>query len=230
MIRKIRPLVTLTILAIFLAGCQSSEIIQGNIIDPEAVDKIKVGTTTSEQVQDYLGSPTLINSYQTNRWLYVMDRRFKGKRSVNRVEITFDQSGVVSTLDRNFAEQAHEPKLDRDPLEQESSWWGGKNSAAQHAQEMAEREQQRREDKKQGIFKTLYTKFINSFKSKPKMEEETTSTAEDNEWKKNLWKKKADGILDRGDKQGVATPENSSGDDKAWKSNFFKPRDTNPTP
>lgn len=107
--RSPRTLLSALILAVALAGCQSVQMEKGNILEPEVVALIKPGKTTQREVAAYLGSPTMVNTFRANRWIYIHDRRFEGNRAVNRVEITFDRAGVVSHVDKNFGDDLMSP-------------------------------------------------------------------------------------------------------------------------
>lgn len=107
---------------LFLSACQSVEYVHGNIIKPEAVAQIEIGKTTSEEVDRLMGSPTTVNSFRQNRWLYITDRRFKGSRAVSRVEITFDDEGVVAKIDKNFGEEILAPAADGEEARSDA-WW-----------------------------------------------------------------------------------------------------------
>lgn len=104
------PLFHASILALALSGCQVVQHEKGNILEPEMVSQIKPGVTSQAMVQELLGSPTTVNTFRGNRWIYIQDRRFEGNRAVNRVEITFDRNGVVSRVDRNFDDQLLDPQ------------------------------------------------------------------------------------------------------------------------
>lgn len=106
---------------LFLTACETAIQERGNILNPKEVDRIRIGRTTQKEVRDLLGSPTLVNLYRKERWLYVQDRRFKGTRAVNRLEITFDRNGTVQDLRRNFQSDLMDPTTLA--AEQKPSWW-----------------------------------------------------------------------------------------------------------
>ncbi|GAB0057264.1 Outer membrane protein assembly factor BamE [Candidatus Magnetaquicoccaceae bacterium FCR-1] len=102
------------IVALALAGCQAQIHESGVILDEDALHRIHAGSTTRAQVLELLGPPTLVNPYRGNRWLYVQDRKFKNMqrtfaRVANRVEITFDRSGVVQDVRKNFSDKPWDP-------------------------------------------------------------------------------------------------------------------------
>ncbi|MBF0127724.1 MAG: outer membrane protein assembly factor BamE [Magnetococcales bacterium] len=102
------------IVATLLTGCQAQMHESGIILAPDATAKIHPGVTTRSEVLELLGPPTLVNTFRSNRWLYVQDRKFKNmqrtfSRVSNRVEITFDTSGVVTDIKKNFDDQLWDP-------------------------------------------------------------------------------------------------------------------------
>ncbi len=118
----------LLILLIALGGCQAQLSETGSVIKPEDVNKIVIGVTDFNEVRRLLGPPTLINSFRRKRWIYIQDRRFKNTqrtfaRSANRIEITFDNKGIVQNLERNFGETLLDPEAD--PNAELKSKWGG---------------------------------------------------------------------------------------------------------
>ncbi|MBF0614696.1 MAG: outer membrane protein assembly factor BamE [Magnetococcales bacterium] len=104
----------LAILALALAGCQAQIHESGVILNADALTRIQPGISTRTEVIERLGPPTLVNPYRPNRWLYIQDRKFKNAqrtfaRVTNRVEITFDSSGVVREIHKNFDDQPWDP-------------------------------------------------------------------------------------------------------------------------
>ncbi|MEO5330702.1 MAG: outer membrane protein assembly factor BamE [Magnetococcus sp. YQC-5] len=102
------------LLALFLTGCQAQLHESGVILNPEATAKIHPGITTRAEVLERLGPPTLVNTFNSNRWLYVQDRKFQNmqrtfSRVANRIEITFDSNGVVQDIKKNFNDQVWDP-------------------------------------------------------------------------------------------------------------------------
>ncbi|MBF0142572.1 MAG: outer membrane protein assembly factor BamE [Magnetococcales bacterium] len=102
---------------------------KGTILDPAAVATIKTGVTTSAEVRQLLGSPTLINAFREERWVYIQDRRYRNiqrtfSRVANRLEITFDAEGVVAGVKRNFDDALLDPNdLPVSGKNRERGWW-----------------------------------------------------------------------------------------------------------
>ncbi|MBF0283946.1 MAG: outer membrane protein assembly factor BamE [Magnetococcales bacterium] len=92
-----------------LSGCQPVLHDKGNILKPAAVNLIQPGVTTRDQVKALLGSPTVTNAFRKDRWIYIQDRRFEGYRTLNRLEITFDDRWVVKEVKRNFKDELLDP-------------------------------------------------------------------------------------------------------------------------
>ncbi|MBF0426009.1 MAG: outer membrane protein assembly factor BamE [Magnetococcales bacterium] len=104
------PAVLSLLSGFMLVACQTLVQEQGNILDPQKVAQIREGRTTRKEVQGLLGSPTIVNSFKPNRWIYLQDSRFDKYQAVNRVEIEFDQKGVVRYLARNFGDEVWNPQ------------------------------------------------------------------------------------------------------------------------
>lgn len=105
-----------------LVGCQALMQEKGNILKPEEVARIQEKKSTREEVFQILGSPAFVNTYQPNRWIYIHDRRFEGFRMVNRLEITFDDKGVVQQVQRNFDKELKDPR-DLAGYDENTSWY-----------------------------------------------------------------------------------------------------------
>ncbi|MBF0177212.1 MAG: outer membrane protein assembly factor BamE [Magnetococcales bacterium] len=103
------PLLALC-MSLALPSCQTLVQEQGNMLDPFKVARIQEGRTTRKEVLDLLGSPTIVNSFKPDRWIYLQDSRYDKFQAVNRVEIEFDRKGVVHYLERNFANEIWKPE------------------------------------------------------------------------------------------------------------------------
>lgn len=134
--------------ALALTACQATIHEKGTILNPKSVAQIKVGQTTRAQVKDLLGVPTFVNSFRRDRWSYVQDRQYKNvqrtfARVINRVEITFDQRGVVSDIQHNFDDELLDPKS-LPSAKNTPNWfrwfWGGEYAQPATDGRLAERE------------------------------------------------------------------------------------------
>ena len=66
------------------AGCvYRMDIQQGNLLDAEQVEQVEVGMTRS-QVRFLLGTPMVIDSFESGRWDYVYSLRRGHSRKVER--------------------------------------------------------------------------------------------------------------------------------------------------
>ncbi|MBF0160652.1 MAG: outer membrane protein assembly factor BamE [Magnetococcales bacterium] len=125
--------VLLWFVALLLIACQATVHEKGTILNPYTVAQIKVGQTTRAQVKELLGVPTIVSSLRKDRWAYVQDRQFKNvqrtfSRVINRVEITFDERGVVKEIQNNFDDVLLDPQTvpEAKNTQQWFAWlWGG---------------------------------------------------------------------------------------------------------
>jgi outer membrane protein assembly factor BamE len=79
------------------AGCvYRMDIQQGNLLDPEQVDQVEVGMTRS-QVRFLLGTPMVIDSFDSDRWDYVYSLRRGHSRTVEKrhLVVWFDGDKVI---------------------------------------------------------------------------------------------------------------------------------------
>ena len=99
-----------------LVGCsvKNQVITQGQTIDSESVSQLKKGMT-QEQVRLILGSPALIDTFDSNQWTYYFSEAAINKKNVSkqgRIQLTFkgqtlekiinDGSLVVKSSDANL--------------------------------------------------------------------------------------------------------------------------------
>ena len=110
-------------IALTLSACSSwvyrIDIPQGNYLEQKNIDKIQVGMT-KEQVKFILGSPVMIDSFDTDTWNYVY--RFKSGRSEKlnsqkRFTIKFEEDKLISAegdfeLSENFDIPFNTPVVD----------------------------------------------------------------------------------------------------------------------
>jgi outer membrane protein assembly factor BamE len=80
------PACVCTAILLALAGTACvyrMDIQQGNLLDPEQVDQVEVGMTRS-QVRFLLGTPMVIDSFDTDRWDYVYSMRRGHSRNLEQ--------------------------------------------------------------------------------------------------------------------------------------------------
>lgn len=89
---------------ILLAGCEPMVANRGNILDPDKLVDIKVGTSTREDVATKLGTPTETGTFDDKTWYYV-GRQTEQYSFLNpdvmkqqAIEIRFDDKGVVTAV------------------------------------------------------------------------------------------------------------------------------------
>jgi hypothetical protein len=95
------------ILALFI-GCASTEV--GRKYDTSAANKIEIGKTTEPEILAMLGTPlkTKVNSDGTKKYGYAhiesravaLPFTVKGTASGDKLIITFDKNGVVSSIEK----------------------------------------------------------------------------------------------------------------------------------
>lgn len=82
------------VLGLFLSGCtfvHKKDIEQGNVFTPDMVQRLHKGMT-KEQVEEVMGTPVLINTFNDNRIDYIYT--FKpggGKMTEKRVSLIFSK-------------------------------------------------------------------------------------------------------------------------------------------
>ena len=100
-----------------LLGCVPQVSNHGYRFDEATMAQIEPGRTTRDQVQQLLGSPSSIATFDDAVWYYVSQRTermsFYQEDVVNQevVSITFDDVGTVKSVDRHGLERAHEVSI-----------------------------------------------------------------------------------------------------------------------
>jgi outer membrane protein assembly factor BamE (lipoprotein component of BamABCDE complex) len=93
--------------AMVLNGCSAfvpKSQVRGNKVDPDALKELVVGTSTRNDVQTLLGSPTTKSSFDDNIWIYIggitRPRIASTEAVLNQevVALTFDQGGVLRNV------------------------------------------------------------------------------------------------------------------------------------
>lgn len=112
-----RPLtlgLSLTVGLTVLIGCSPTVATHGHRLDEAALAQVEPGTTSREQVQGLLGSPSSLATFDEGAWYYVSQRTerlsFYQEETVAQdvVTITFDDRGIVRHVDRHGLDQALE--------------------------------------------------------------------------------------------------------------------------
>jgi len=100
---------SIIVLTLFISACSSwvyrIDIPQGNYLEQKSIDKIQVGMT-KEQVQFILGSPVVIDAFDSDSWNYVY--RFKSGRST---DFNMKKSFLVTFVDNKLVSASGDFKL-----------------------------------------------------------------------------------------------------------------------
>jgi outer membrane protein assembly factor BamE (lipoprotein component of BamABCDE complex) len=105
------------IAALALSACVPQVSNHGYRLDEAALAQVESGRTTRDQVQQLLGSPSSITTFDGSVWYYVSQRTerlsFYQEEVVNQdvVAIAFDDLGTVSSIDRHGLDRAQEVSL-----------------------------------------------------------------------------------------------------------------------
>ncbi len=105
---------TVGLTALSVTGCSPTVATHGHRLDEAALAQVEPGTTSREQVQSLLGSPSSLSTFDEDAWYYVSQRTerlsFYQEETVAQdvVTISFDDRGIVSDVDRHGLERAFE--------------------------------------------------------------------------------------------------------------------------
>lgn len=102
-------LVLIALIALATAGCgllYKQPIYQGNLIDKRAVDQLQVGMS-KQDVQTLLGTPSVEDSFDANRWDYTATQRIdrRGSTQVKNFTVYFENGNVTRWDGDYFPEQ-----------------------------------------------------------------------------------------------------------------------------
>jgi outer membrane protein assembly factor BamE (lipoprotein component of BamABCDE complex) len=104
--KKLTPLSFALVAAIGLAaGCTKTVDLRGNLPPADQLALIKVGTTTRDEVQTYLGTPSNVTPFGDETWHYISStteqEAFFKPELVERKVITvvFDRAGIVRAME-----------------------------------------------------------------------------------------------------------------------------------
>ncbi|CAH0524916.1 outer membrane protein assembly factor BamE [Vibrio hippocampi] len=106
-------LLTLPLVFSVLTGCSVIEKIvyridinQGNFVEQESVDKLRVGMT-KEQVRFVLGSPMLVENGYPNTWYYIQHTTKGHDDSEQKnLVVNFDQTGALKDISGDYQQSA----------------------------------------------------------------------------------------------------------------------------
>lgn len=117
MIMQRGPSLALVALALALASCTGRIDTRGNMADPEVVSQITPGDSTRGTVEDLLGTPTAVATFDDRTWYYIGRKTEKFAffepevLEQQVVAIHFDSSGVVEEVKVYGPDDAREVEL-----------------------------------------------------------------------------------------------------------------------
>mgnify|MGYP001164881208 FL=1 len=103
-------LLSLVFLSLLTSGCtwvkfpgvHKIDIQQGNILDQEMIDKLKIGMTKA-QVKFVLGTPLVADTFNQTRWDYPFRRlSATGVETKEDVVVYFDDQGFLKEIAGNY--------------------------------------------------------------------------------------------------------------------------------
>jgi outer membrane protein assembly factor BamE (lipoprotein component of BamABCDE complex) len=101
--RHARPLLT-ALLLLGLSGCsafESTPQVRGNKVDPDLIGELVVGTSTRQDAQALLGTPSARGTFDDEHWYYIGSitrprvARTPEVESMQVVALSFDDGGVL---------------------------------------------------------------------------------------------------------------------------------------
>ncbi len=110
---RLKIILPVALLAL-LAACEPTVASRGNILEPEKLAGITPGTSTREEVASRLGTPTYVSTFDDKIWYYIgrqtkqysfLDPEVTEQKAV---EVTFDDEGVVKTVQNLDLSQAED--------------------------------------------------------------------------------------------------------------------------
>ncbi len=85
-----------------LTGCYKTTVQQGNILKQDDIDEVKPGMT-KQQVVIILGTPTIADPFNQDRWDYINTSKHKGKfKKVKKFSLFFADNKLVRTEGNYF--------------------------------------------------------------------------------------------------------------------------------
>jgi outer membrane protein assembly factor BamE (lipoprotein component of BamABCDE complex) len=97
-------ILSMLLMAGLLSACEPTIANRGNILDPDKLAEVKVGTSTREEVVASLGSPTMVSTFDDKIWYYAgrqtkqysfFDPEVMKQKAV---EVYFNDEGVVTAV------------------------------------------------------------------------------------------------------------------------------------
>jgi len=95
-------LISLLLACFSLTGCYRTPVQQGNILKQEDIDEVKPGMT-KQQVAIILGTPTIADPFNQDRWDYINTYKTKGKfKKLKKFSLFFENNNLVKTEGNYF--------------------------------------------------------------------------------------------------------------------------------
>ena len=109
---KIILLATLMV-CMTLSGCYKTPVQQGNILKQEDIDEIKPGMS-KQQVVILLGTPTVADPFNQDRWDYINTTKVKGEfKKLKKFSLFFENNELIRT-EGNYFPNKEEVTTDAD--------------------------------------------------------------------------------------------------------------------
>tara|TARA_R110001583_G_scaffold10441_3_gene48317 strand:- start:1721 stop:2206 length:486 start_codon:yes stop_codon:yes gene_type:complete len=124
----IKKIIATIIVTFSLSGCTflydtfvyQIDVVQGNYIDSEKLAQIEIGMT-QEQVIYVLGSPMLIDQFDSSKWYYIRYIKPGGEKiQQSQILLTFQDSKLIEITSDNTSEEnplVKNPKVKKAPNE-----------------------------------------------------------------------------------------------------------------
>jgi outer membrane protein assembly factor BamE len=99
-------------------GVYRIQIQQGNIIDDEDIEELRIGMTKT-QVEYLMGTPLVADTFHLNRWDYYYSLRdAEGETTQKRISLLF-KGDLLNDIQRSWTSEATEEKVET-PEKQDS--------------------------------------------------------------------------------------------------------------
>jgi outer membrane protein assembly factor BamE len=91
-------------------GVHKVDVQQGNIVDQEMVDKLRLGMTKS-QVRFVLGTPLVVDTFNQSRWDYFYNRvTSQGRETQQQVTIFFNKEDELERITGDYLPSTATPE------------------------------------------------------------------------------------------------------------------------
>ncbi|MCE2593757.1 outer membrane protein assembly factor BamE [Motilimonas cestriensis] len=100
---RLKSLIAAAAFSLSLSGCSAIydkivfqiDVAQGNFVEAEQIDKLSLGMT-KEQVSYVMGSPMLIDTFDSNKWYYLYYFKPGGEKSEqSQMELVFGNDKLI---------------------------------------------------------------------------------------------------------------------------------------